>query len=272
MIEDANHQGTSQRDEPTIAEQCQQNAPVAGATVEAQSSPPNADKDVAYSERNYILERKKYRAEKLTLLALLIYTAIAGYQAWKTREAIQSSDDSFKKTLAQMQAQTHAQQVTANSASQSADNAKKSLDFLRASQGAFLQCRIETPFADPSEPTTMVTCINNGKTPAKSVTATLIYKRSDASGKVRQNDSRNISRPSIVPTDAIQVIFPVSIPVDYAEWQRETFTVTASTTYDNGVERITQGYCWGLAASAKIKGFRWVNCEDVKAVKEYPFR
>src|SRR5713101_1112753 len=56
------------------------------------TAPPNlpvaaSDEYDSYEGKNYRLSQKQFVAAKITLIVLAIYTGIAGYQAWKMRQA-----------------------------------------------------------------------------------------------------------------------------------------------------------------------------------------
>lgn len=105
-------------------------------------------------------------------VAAAIYAGIAGYQTFLTRSAIDNSEDSFKKTLYQMQAQTKAQEGAAKAAS---DSVKATQDAMRLDQRAWVgvvDVRTEGGTETQNEfkySNAEVSIHNSGKTPALKV-------------------------------------------------------------------------------------------------------
>lgn len=67
-----------------------------------------------HRERQYALQKSIKHATWCAFIAVSIYAGITGYQAYLTRKAIRNSEESFKKTLCQMQAQTAAMKELAD--------------------------------------------------------------------------------------------------------------------------------------------------------------
>jgi type II secretory pathway pseudopilin PulG len=109
--------------------------------------PPTNDGDTN-QEKNYRLSQEQFVVATITLVVLAIYTAIAGYQAWKMRQATTAAQQSAEAatsaaqtaqqtylagqksaddTLAEMQKQSKAMQGAANAAESAAGTAKETL-------------------------------------------------------------------------------------------------------------------------------------------------
>jgi hypothetical protein len=104
-------------------------------SVEIKSLPPLPHDELAYRKKKRSRERIQFHVGWATLAVLSLYTIFTGYQSCLTKRAISNSEDSLKKTLCQMQAQTKAQQ---DSAEYSRRALRDNIDSLHQIQRAFI--------------------------------------------------------------------------------------------------------------------------------------
>jgi hypothetical protein len=78
--------------------------------IVVESFPTPTDGECTYKNQKQTRERIKFHVEWITLLILAIYTGFTVYQVHLTKRAIGDNEESFRKTLCQMKAQTKAAQ------------------------------------------------------------------------------------------------------------------------------------------------------------------
>lgn len=151
-------------------------------------------KDDSYQEKSYRLDRKRYLVEIATLIVLGIYTLVAGYQAYKMREATraakQSADAAVLAVKEEMPKQTEAMQGAAKAAEQSSGLSEKSvtasIQQFRLEQRAWVAVGSVTvpEYREGNKPVYLkegekavfeVNLLNSGKTPALNVSAISAY-------------------------------------------------------------------------------------------------
>ena len=202
----------------------------------------------ARENRNEQREGRRFFVECLTAFLVLIYATVALFQWCAMRKT---------NTLTAKAMWINQQMFTLNK------------QMFSAYQAAGFECQMAPP-RDSRDPWVILSCTNEGNVAARNLVAQLTFVRKNSAGRIEQRIARTVNRDLIIKGGIVQQLFHVSLPYDPNAWAQQDFSASASLAYQNGLEPVTQHFCWKLIVTAANGSMSWTDCDNAPDLKKYP--
>jgi hypothetical protein len=211
-------------------------------TVEVNLSKAESRRYYAEQDKTNRLQQFTFWATFGTFLALIAYTAVTYYM------------------LREMQ---HTNKLTSDA-----------LELIRkmfnATQVAGFICQINQTIATLEGSDTMqvqISCNNRGKSSASDVTGIVKFDRTEF-GKIVQHQERPINEKVILEGDGFYRMFAVTRSYSWEWIEKQGMTAAIEFSYGNGLDTVSQSYCWKLHTRMKERSFAFVDCANYDNAKK----
>jgi len=201
--------------------------------VVVDSLPTPSEKEKSYRQRKEGREKLNLGAQIITAGLVFVYATIAGFQYFEM---------------------IHANKLTSEAL---ALNRR----MFTATQAAGFLCQFNQNIVNDG--TSMfidITCDNRGKSGASNVTGEMSFSRVEG-GRTFQHTAKPINNSILVVGGAVENQFFVTNTYSWDWVRRQDMTGTASLSYDNGIERVSQSWCWRLLIRPKERSTTFAPCE-----------
>jgi hypothetical protein len=209
---------------------------------------PPTEEQKAREKRNERREGRRFFVECLTALLVLIYATVALFQ-WRA----------MRDTNA----------LTAQAVGLNQQMFALNKQMFAAYQAAGFECQMAPP-RDNRDPWMILTCTNEGNVAARNLLAQIAFVRKNSASRIEQRTSRTINRDLVIKGGIVQQLFHVSLPYDPNAWAQQDFSASASLAYQNGLEPVTQHFCWKLIVTAANGSMSWTDCDNAPDLRKYP--
>jgi hypothetical protein len=112
-----------------------------------------------------------------------------------------------------------------------------------------------------------ITCLNKGNTSAANVLGEAEFMRSTGAGNA-QYEKRQINVGVVTKGDGIPIVFPTRSKMSWEWLSRQKMKVSVSFSYDNGIQRASQSYCWELFIDTVQHSSTFTQCENRDAFRQ----
>jgi hypothetical protein len=107
--------------------------------------------------------------------------------------------------------------------------------------------------------TVQISCSNRGRSSATNVTGDIVFTRSER-GKIVQQEKRSINERTILDGRGVDRFFFVTRAYNWEWMLRQEMSGSVSLSYGNGIENVSQSYCWKGLIRPQERSFTFTDC------------